>query len=234
MKDLGTLAGDIDSQAIAVNANGQVVGLSGQINSQSFLWHTNAHGFLFTLDPNGTVISRVTLDALPGSSFSVPYSINNAGQVVGAAYVGAGFRYYDPSGQQSSRPARALLWDGLHRLHDLNSVIPSGSGWVLTEAWAINNAGQIVGTGINPSGQTHAFLVAPMPAPLLSLASSQPNGQFRFTLLGEPGRTYTIQASTNLVTWTTLTNFVSTTGTNQFADATASNLSQRFYRALSP
>jgi hypothetical protein len=42
-----------------------------------------------------------------------------------------------------------------------------------------------------------------------------------------------IQASTNLVNWIALTNFVSVTGTNQFTDPAASSFSRRFYRALS-
>jgi probable HAF family extracellular repeat protein len=43
---------------------------------------------------------------------------------------------------------------------DLNSLIPAGSGWVLTSARGINDAGQIVGTG-TISGVQHAFLLTP-------------------------------------------------------------------------
>ena len=46
---------------------------------------------------------------------------------------------------------------------DLNSLIPSGSGWALTEAYAINSSGQIVGTGIL-NGVEHAVLLADPPA----------------------------------------------------------------------
>ena len=45
---------------------------------------------------------------------------------------------------------------------------------------------------------------------------------------------YTIEASTNLVNWTAVTNFVSATGTNQFTDTTAPNFNRRFYRAVTP
>jgi hypothetical protein len=43
---------------------------------------------------------------------------------------------------------------------DLNSLIPAGSGWVLTGASAINDSGGIVGTGV-VNGQAHAFLLTP-------------------------------------------------------------------------
>lgn len=59
-------------------------------------------------------------------------------------------------------------------------------------------------------------------------------GQFRFALVGDAGRSYTIHASTNLVNWTALTNFVSATGTNQCTDPAAPNFSRRFYRAVTP
>ncbi|MBA3439381.1 MAG: hypothetical protein H0T92_05880 [Pyrinomonadaceae bacterium] len=37
---------------------------------------------------------------------------------------------------------------GNNMMLDLNDLIPSGSGWVLSVANDINNLGQIVGTGI--------------------------------------------------------------------------------------
>ncbi len=45
---------------------------------------------------------------------------------------------------------------------DLNSLIPAGSGWVLTRATAINDAGHIVGSGVI-GGQVRAFLLTPDP-----------------------------------------------------------------------
>ena len=48
---------------------------------------------------------------------------------------------------------------------DLNSTISSQSSWTLLDATAINDQGQIVGYGANPSGQDHAFLLTPVPEP---------------------------------------------------------------------
>jgi probable HAF family extracellular repeat protein len=43
---------------------------------------------------------------------------------------------------------------------DLNNLIASGSGWVLTSAEAINDKGQIVGWG-TLNGTSRAFLLDP-------------------------------------------------------------------------
>jgi hypothetical protein len=55
---------------------------------------------------------------------------------------------------------------------DLNSLIESSSGWALGAGGAINDAGQIVGSGFF-GGQPHAFLLTPAPEPsLLTLIAS--------------------------------------------------------------
>jgi probable HAF family extracellular repeat protein len=48
---------------------------------------------------------------------------------------------------------------------DLNTLIDPASGWTLQYASAINDVGQIVGYGLNPSGQQDAFLLDPVPEP---------------------------------------------------------------------
>lgn len=45
-------------------------------------------------------------------------------------------------------------------LHNLDALLPTGSGWNLWEANGINDAGQIVGTG-ELNGKTRAFLLTP-------------------------------------------------------------------------
>ena len=71
-------------------------------------------------------------------------------------------------------------------------------------------------------------------APRLLAEAPGPGGSFRLTLIGEAGRSYTIQASTDLVTWISLTNFLSATGADQFTDLQTPNFSRRFYRAMTP
>lgn len=73
------------------------------------------------------------LGVLPGDVTSKAYSINSARVVVGFSSSHEGRR-------------RACMWVG-DTIVDLNTLLPRDSGWRLETATAINNRGQIVGTG---------------------------------------------------------------------------------------
>ena len=60
---------------------------------------------------------------------------------------------------------RAFIFSGNGPMQDLNDLIAPGSGWTLEQANGINNSGQIVGFGIDPTGQTDAFLLTPTGTP---------------------------------------------------------------------
>jgi uncharacterized membrane protein len=137
--DLGTLGG-VYSHAFDINDNGQIVG-KGQ-----------SHAALF--DPTGNGANR-DLGTLGGSS-SRAESINNLGQIVGNAW-----KSYPIQG------SFATLFDstGAGANINLNDVIDPSSGWTLVDANDINDNGWIVGSGNNPSGQYHAFLLIPVPEP---------------------------------------------------------------------
>lgn len=70
-------------------------------------------------------------------------------------------------------------------------------------------------------------------APRLVSSARLPHSPWRFSLVGEPGRSYTVQVSTDLVRWTAWTNLIATSATNQVTDP-APNLSRRFYRVVTP
>jgi hypothetical protein len=57
-----------------------------------------------------------------------------------------------------------------------------------------------------------------------------PDGQFQLTVYGELGRSYVLEASTNLVTWIPILNFACTNSPLCVADPAAANYAQRFYR----
>ncbi len=57
------------------------------------------------------------------------------------------------------------------------------------------------------------------------------SGHPRLTFTGEPGVTYTLQNSTDLATWTALTEVLNTNGTATVTDSNAT-VPRRFYRAL--
>ena len=143
----GTLPGDDSSQADAINASSQAVGASnrkiGTDNSgQNPVFVSQA--VLFTA-------GKVTgLGMLPGDTNSVATGINDSGQIIGTSTSGA----TDPT--LASHP---FIWQQ-GQLVSLNSLLPIGSGWILTGATGINNTGQICGYGQH-NGQTRAFLLTP-------------------------------------------------------------------------
>ena len=62
-----------------------------------------------------------------------------------------------------------------------------------------------------------------------------PNQPFGLTVVATPGMTGRIEASTDLRTWTTLTNIaISPEGTCAFTDYSAAGFPQRFYRITAP
>lgn len=54
----------------------------------------------------------------------------------------------------------AVIWEN-EMMTNLNTLIPSNSGWFLSDATGINKSGQIVGNGII-NGQRRAFLLTPV------------------------------------------------------------------------
>jgi uncharacterized repeat protein (TIGR03803 family) len=97
-------------------------------------------------------------------------------------------------------------------------------------AYAVDFSGNFSSTNSLSVVSSNTFVLQ------LSFDTAQPlsaNG-LSLNLETSPGLSGQIQASTNLVNWTTLTNFGGT-GTNwQFNDETAPDYKQRFYRAVIP
>jgi len=138
MKDLDTLSGSVTSIANAINSAGVIVGQSdGTVTRghwHAVLWNTS---------------ERIRdLGTLPGGTYSIAFGVNDFGVVVGY-------------GNRSNNAAHAMVWTSSGGMRDLNSLIPAGSGWVLINANAINNVGQITGYGAK-NGHNHAFLLTPV------------------------------------------------------------------------
>jgi hypothetical protein len=74
----------------------------------------------------------------------------------------------------------------------------------------------------------------PVRQPVLGPAMMAASGAVEVTLTGLDGRTYPIQASTDLEHWLTITNLALTANTRRFLDTSANNFSRRFYRAVVP
>jgi len=148
------------SQAFGINNSNLVVGSSstGQTVGQligttsttsitrGFVWNagvmTELLPFnLYTPSNNGATTNY----------HSVANDLNDAGLIVGN------------SQRISGSPAVATLWQNGIPI-DLNTLLPAGSGWNLTNAESINSAGDIVGTG-TIGGVSHAFLLTAVPEP---------------------------------------------------------------------
>jgi probable HAF family extracellular repeat protein len=128
------------SHASGINNSGVVVGFSDRYYSGG------THAFLWGLPGDGNMHDLGTL----GGTNSKAFGINARGDIVGGS--DSAFGYY----------SAFLYKDGA--MTDLNNHI-GATGWWLQEADAVNDLGQIVGYGINPAGQTHAFLLTPTPEP---------------------------------------------------------------------
>jgi len=136
MPDLGTLGG-ANSTGYAINANGWVVGTS-DVSLSNF----NTRAFL--AKPGSGLISLSL-----GGSFGGAYGINNSDVIVGSSLT---------AGDNNTFHA-FIYQNGV--MTDLNSLIAPSSGWLLNEALAINDAGQIVATA--PSAANNAASSSPSP-----------------------------------------------------------------------
>lgn len=145
MTSLGALGGT-GSVGYGINDAGQVTGLAYTTSSSPYLYHA----FLYS---NGAMTDLGTM----GGISSAGYGINSAGQVVGSVLMG-----HDARDRGINN---AFLYsDGT--MTNLNTLIDPSSGWTLSEARGINDAGQIVGWGVSPyGGEFHAFLLTPVPEP---------------------------------------------------------------------
>jgi probable HAF family extracellular repeat protein len=147
------LPGQDFSQAFGISQGGRIAGSS---------W--------YTIPPYGLSVDRaarwlddgeqiVDLGRTPGPPVcsgepfypdNIALAVNDNGLAVGHAQCIA-----------SGGSLAAFVWqDGV--MHNLNDVIPPGSGWDLIKATDVNDAGQIVGFGLAPGGEyLRAFVLAP-------------------------------------------------------------------------
>ncbi|MGQ0593123.1 MAG: hypothetical protein ACT4QB_10870 [Gammaproteobacteria bacterium] len=124
VQDLGTLPGDRSSEALSISANGVIVGSSGDPEAQH-------HAVLW---PSGGGPIQ-DLGTLPDGRSSRAFAINSRGEVVGISEASAG--------------DHAFLWTEQDGMQDLNFLLTSRSGFVLTHAVAISARGVIVAIGVD-------------------------------------------------------------------------------------
>ena len=151
------------SLATAVNDSGVAAGYGFTYNFSALLDpNAKAHAVLFK---DGAVTD---LGVLSGDKSSAALGINNAGSVVGlsSSLVPDIALHLAPLIETASTNQHAFLYSN-GTLYDLTRQLVNGSGWQLVSANSINDAGQIVGTGIIQQ-QQHAFLLTPVTAPQIN------------------------------------------------------------------
>lgn len=133
----------------------------------------NVQGFLWT-PGSGTI----ALDLLPRFISSIVHGLNNTGSAVGEAInantvsgtCGGPITIFDPTQPAPTRPSTAaVIWGHDGHVVDLNTVIKKkyeqhvSAVELLTGAFAINDAGQILAAGVDKSGGIHHYLLSPRP-----------------------------------------------------------------------
>ncbi len=163
------------SEAYSINDNGQVVGgasYDGFDSEYAFVYNSNGAAQQIPVTGYSKVVARAnnSMGEIVGSA------TNGDGWVTGFYYEGNEVRYFNDcipcdindQGQMVGtlgRASQAFIWLGSGDLLDLNGMIDPASNWWLESAVAINDLGQIVGTGRNANGQPRAFLLTPVPEP---------------------------------------------------------------------
>jgi probable HAF family extracellular repeat protein len=134
--NLGNLGGKMMGKAAAINNRGEVAGFSD-------LPDGSVHSFMWSKDTG-----MHDLGALGADVLGDPAGINNNTQVVGGSC--------DISGN-----CRAFFWEK-NMMSDLNDLVAT-SPLYLAYALGINDAGEIVGFGVEKStGDGHAYLATPI------------------------------------------------------------------------
>jgi hypothetical protein len=218
---LGLAAAPAQTQEMAVVAPGRIAGTNGQLvrvqirleNLRSMI-----SGAAFTLAyPTGALrlASYRTGWMVPGNSLPV-WNAARPGQLTLA--VSSDSAWHNTAGV----------------LAEINfEVLPGAAN---QHAWAIGLAAvEVTPNGYAPRALASqgALLIGRAAAPgRLSSPRRGSSGEFIFSLTGDPGATYSIQASTDLVNWDTLTSALNATGTIEFTDPDAASFSRRFYRVV--
>ncbi len=188
MTDLTGLGQFDFTEAYDINASSQVVGSVGCIVviCGAYLWENGQSTSLNLTTPNaindaGQVAGKLqfcsknppgcpapaailwesgqaqNIGVLPGRDAAVANDINNRRQIVGMSQTWQ-------CTNCSPDDIAAFLWTN-DVMTNLNDLLPVGSGWQLTDAVAINDAGVIVGRGVNPASTSSAFVLSPASSP---------------------------------------------------------------------
>jgi uncharacterized repeat protein (TIGR03803 family) len=191
---------------------------------------TNGTTLKFVMAPNLTFVANIVDVTLPGLTITAPANLQKMTNAL--AYV---------KGTARDNWQVAEVWYQLNNgVWSLPTTTNGWTNWSVTlslvqgtnevNAYAVDLGGNRSTTASVSMVSSNTFklqLVFTNAVPL------ETNGLF-FSLQLSTGLNGHIQVSSNLTSWTTLTNFVGTNSTLHFRDPAASNSSHRYYRAVIP
>jgi probable HAF family extracellular repeat protein len=144
MTIINPLQGFTRAYANGINETGTVVGVCDNADGSGkpFIW-----------TPEGGIVDLGVLNPVIPHPYGTALGINDAAAVVGGSHVAANVEH-------------AFCWTPDAGLSDLNDCLVDSTDWqYLRLAFDVNNHGQIVGEGVLANGDTHAFLLNPVPEP---------------------------------------------------------------------
>jgi probable HAF family extracellular repeat protein len=177
MVDLNPLDG-YQSIARSINDSGEIVGSStGSPNIPGGSWlyvngkitNISKTNTAYFINNGGRIVGEnaanhaarysngawTDLGGFSGASATIALGINASGQTIGTALFPT--QSYHPF--KPGKHVGLIFSNGA--VIDLNTLIPSNSGFTITDATAINDSGQIAGVATNPNGNKHAVLLTP-------------------------------------------------------------------------
>lgn len=145
-QDLGPLPGHAQAQADALDVYGAAVGVSGPVfQERAALW-----------TPTG---EKVDLGDLGFAPTSRARDMNNHGEIVGWSY-------------RADGRVGVAWFDG--KIHDLSACVDPSAGWRISDAYSINERGDITGSAQIGSGPSHAILLIRTDGGHLAVIGPQP------------------------------------------------------------
>jgi probable HAF family extracellular repeat protein len=142
----------VDTSGVSYYANANAINQGGLVVGGADM-STTGNGALsaYVCNINGSG-AMVDLGTLGTGDYSQAEGINSSGEIVGYSNLTPGASTYS-----------AFVSNSTGGMTNLNSLLPSNSGWDLEEATAVNDSGWIVGYGINSAGSIDGFLLEPVP-----------------------------------------------------------------------
>lgn len=148
MRDLGTLGGRF-AHANHINDRGEIVGYSTMLSGGAAPAYNKGRAFYWS---NGVMKNLGTF----GDDYSDANGINNRGQIVGETFDPC------PDPDVPCRTGRGWISNGGGPIVDLNTLIPSNSGYTIIAGGYITDDGVIGARAIAPNGDERPVKLVPI------------------------------------------------------------------------